>query len=221
MYLTKASFTVRIPGSTILARCDTASVVDLNQEKVTDFFKRDRVQIQDDFYKGASDRDQLQYFGLLQESGSTYGALLCFGLSPTKWLPGAFTRCAIWRGNDRHNGWLDAQDYRRDLVSQFESGRDFLRKYLRLIRRIGRDERTEELEIPLVALGEALANALIHREYVNQTTPIYIDIFDDRIEISSPGVPPEPMTLELLAEEHTSHPRNPQIARIFYLYEPV
>ena len=110
-----------------------------------------------------------------------------------------------------------AQDYQRDLITQFESSRDFLRRHLRLIRTIGRDERTEELEIPLVALGEALANALVHREYANQTSPVYIDIFKDSVEICSPGTPPDPMTLELLEEKHISHPRNPQIARIFYL----
>jgi len=196
---------------------ETASAIDFNQERVTEFFKRDRVQIQDDFRRGASAQEQSRHFSLLQELYPTYGALLCFGLNPTKWLAGAFTRCTCWRGNDRNHGWLDAQDYRRDLITQFELSSDFLRKHLRLIRAIGRDERTEELEIPLVALQEALANALVHREY-NLTSPVYVDIFDERIEISSPGIPPEPMTLEILEEEHKSHPRNPQIARIFYLY---
>lgn len=69
-----------------------------------------------------------------------------------------------------------------------------------------------------MALGEALANALVHREYANQTSPVYVDIFYNRIEICSPGEPPEPMTMDLLEEEHKSHPRNPQIARVFYLY---
>ncbi len=200
------------------AICETASVADLNQEKVTEFFKRDRVQIQDDFYRGASDHDQLRHFELLEEARPTYGVLLCFGLKPTKWLAGAFTRCTLWHGNARHSGWSDAQDYRGDLIKQFESSRDFLRKSLRLSRVIGRDERAEEPEIPIVALEEALANALVHREYMNQTSPVYIDVFNDRIEISNPGVPPEPMTLELLEEEHKSYPRNPQIARLFYLH---
>ncbi len=199
-------------------RCETASVTDLNQEKVTEFFKRDRVQIQEDFYRGASDQDQLRHFELLEEAHPTYGALLCFGLKPTKWLAGAFTRCTLWNGDARHSGWLDAQDYRGDLIKQFESSRDFLRKCLRLPRVIGKEERSEEPEIPVVALEEVLANALVHREYANQTSPVYIDVFDDRIEISNPGVPPEPMTLELLKEEHKSYPRNPQIARLFYLY---
>ena len=196
--------------------CESASVEDLNQEKVIEFFRRDLVQIQEDFMGGISEQDQLRYFELLQDMHPAYATLLCFGLKPTKWFAGAFTRCTLWQGNDRHNGWLEAKDYLSDLITQFGSSRDFLRKYLRLIRTIKRDVRIEELEIPLVALGEALANALVHREYLNQTSPVYVDIFDNRVEISSPGIPPRPMTLELLEEEHKSHPRNPQIARVFY-----
>ncbi len=197
---------------------EAASIADLNQELISAFLKTDLVQRQDDFIRGASYQDQLHQFGLLQQSHPTYGALLSFGMYPTKWLAGAFTRCTLWSGNDDHSGWKESQDYQRDLVTQFELSRDFLRKNLRLSRVIGRDDRIQELEIPLVALGEALANALVHREYANQTSPVYVDIFDDRVEISSPGVPPEPMSMELLQEEHKSHPRNPQIARIFYLY---
>jgi Putative ATP-dependent DNA helicase recG C-terminal/Caspase domain len=200
------------------AICETASFSDLNHEKVNEFFKRDRVQIQEDFWRGASDQDRLHHFELLQELRPTYGALLCFGLKPTKWLAGSFTRCTHWIGNTRNSGWLEDQAYRGDLIKQFELSSDFLRKRLRLIRVISRDERNEELEIPLIALQEALANALVHREYVNQTSPAYVEIFTDRIEISNPGVPPEPMTLELLEEDHKSYPRNPQIARVFYLY---
>jgi len=194
-----------------------SSTDDLNQEKIVAFFERDRVQIQDDFLQDASTSDQLRDFGFIQGSHPSYGALLCFGQNPTRRVAGAFVRCTVWSGNDRHAGWEVAQDYQRDLITQFESSRDFLRKHLRLIRTIGRDERTEELEIPLVALGEALANALVHRKYANQTSPVYVDIFKDRVEICSPGTPPAPMTLELLEEKHISHPRNPQIARIFYL----
>ena len=198
---------------------EDASISDLNLEKVTAFFKRDRVQRQDDFDRQSTDpADQLRNFELLQKSYPTSTALLCFGLKPTKWVTGAFTRCTHWNGQNRDKGMLEDQEYRGDLIQQFESGSDFLRKTLRLVRVIGRDERSEGLEIPLVALQEALANALMHRAYENQWSPVYVDVFQDRIEISSPGLPPEPMTLELLEEEHKSHPRNPQIARIFYLY---
>lgn len=197
---------------------ETASLLDLSQEKVSKFFTISLVRRQDDFSSEASDMDRLEHFGFLQESHPTYGALLCFGHNPTRWQVGAFTRCTLWSTNNRHNGWLEAQDYQRDLITQFEASLDFLQKHLHLTRAISQDKRLDALEIPLVALAEALANALVHREYASQPSPVYVDIFYDRIEICSPGSPPEPMTMEALQEEHKSHPRNPQIARIFYLY---
>ena len=184
---------------------------------ISNSFKQPRVQIQDDFHPEVSEQDQLGHFGLLEDSHPTYGTLLSFGLNPTKWLSGAFTRCILWNSNDRHSGWLEAQDYRGGLLRQFEAGIAFIKKFLRLRRLIGREGRTEQWEIPTVALEEALANALVHREYMNQTSFVYVELFNDRIEISSPGGLPQPMTLENLEEEHKCHPRNPQVARLFYL----
>src|SRR5437762_1956711 len=197
---------------------ETVSISDLDQTKVTEFFNIPRVQMQDDFCNPGSYVDWLNNFGFMREAHPTYGALLCFGRNPTQLAPGAFTRCTQWMGNNRHNGWLDAQDYRRDLITQFKSSHNFLQKHLGLTREIHRDGHFEKPEIPPVALGEVLANALVHREYANEMSPVYVDVFEDRVEISSPGLLPEPMTLDLLGEEHGSHPRNPQIARLFYLY---
>lgn len=197
--------------------CRHASLADLDLTKINEFFKTDKVQLQQDFHAGAFDQDQLLQFGLFKEAHPSYGALLCFGQNPQKLLSGAFTRCIYWPGNDRHLGWLEDQTYRGDLLNQFKSSRDFLKKHLRLSRVIGREGRAEQWEIPFVALEEALANALVHREYANRTDFIHVEVFNDRIEISSPGDLPPPMTLELLETEHKCHPRNPQIARIFYL----
>lgn len=197
--------------------CENASLADLDIEKVAEFFKQDRVQVQADYHPGISDEDQLVQFGFLQSLHPTYGTLLCFGQNPPNWLTGAFTRCTIWRGNDRHSGWLDVQEYQAGLLRQFEASRDFLRKHMRLSHVINSEGSTQRWEIPLRALEEALANALVHREYVNRTNLLHVEVFDDRVEINSPGGPPSPLTLDLLGVENRSHLRNPQIARIFFL----
>jgi hypothetical protein len=156
-------------------------------------------------------------FDLLRESHPVYGALLCFGRNPQACLAGALTRCIHWHGDTREGGWRDDQEYRSDLLTQFNSSLSFLRKCLRFSRVIGREGRTEQCEIPFVALEEALANALVHREYANRPESVQVEVFDSRIEIRSPGQLPPPMTLELLGVEDSCHPRNPLIARIFYL----
>ena len=50
------------------------------------------------------------------------------------------------------------------------------------------------------------------------TSPIYIKIYDDRIEIENPGELPPQLTIEMLKREHPSIPRNPLIAEAFYLW---
>ena len=140
---------------------------------------------------GASSQDQLRSFGFLREMCPTYGSSPLLWVKPNAMASGCLLHVVFFgSGNDKHNGWLDDQDYRDDLITQFESGRSFLQKRLRLTRKIGRDERSEKLEIPLNALEEALANALVHREYVNGAASVSIDIFDNRVEISNPGTPP-------------------------------
>jgi tetratricopeptide (TPR) repeat protein len=206
--------------------CHRASLVDLELGKVNEFFRRDLVQRQEDFRPEVPLQAQLVQFGMLRESYPTHGALLCFGQNPQSWLTGATTRCIYWRGNTRNSGYLDDRDCRGDLLEQFESSLNFLRKCLRFSRIIGTEGRTEQYEIPLIALQEAIANALVHREYarmnsegyVGRTDSIQVEVFDNRLEIKSPGPLPSDMTLNMLHIEDISHPRNPLIARIFYLY---
>ncbi len=206
--------------------CHHTSLVDLELGKVNEFFKRDLVQRQEDFRSEVPLQAQLVQFGLLSESNPTHGALLCFGQNPQSWVTGATTRCISWRGNTRNNGYHDDRDCRGDLLAQFESSLNFLRKCLRFSRIIGKEGRTEQYEIPLVALQEAIANALVHREYarmnsegyIGRTDCIQVEVFDNRVEIKSPGPLPPDMTLNMLHIEDISHPRNPLIARIFYLY---
>lgn len=198
--------------------CNNSSFADLDLALITEFLKKDRVPLQEDFRSGASHQDQLLQFGLLQGSFPTYGALLCFGQEPLRWVSGASTRCTYWQSDNRLQGWQDDREYRGNLVSQFEKSIDFLRKSLHLNRVINKDEITEQWEIPFLALREALANALVHREYDNRTEFVHVEVFRNRVEISSPGDLPPLMKLELLGIENKCHPRNPQIARIYYLF---
>ncbi|PIP12394.1 MAG: hypothetical protein COX49_05885, partial [bacterium (Candidatus Stahlbacteria) CG23_combo_of_CG06-09_8_20_14_all_40_9] len=73
----------------------------------------------------------------------------------------------------------------------------------------------EKFEYPVFAWQEAIVNAVAHRDYSIQGLSIEIWMFDDRIEIRSPGLPPEPVTLEkILKRERVHASRNPLIVRI-------
>ncbi len=76
-------------------------------------------------------------------------------------------------------------------------------------------ERDETLEYPIVALREAITNAICHRDY-QLSSNVQINIFDDRIEIWGCGSLPGNLTIDDLKVEHTSVPRNKLIAKRFF-----
>lgn len=76
--------------------------------------------------------------------------------------------------------------------------------------------RLDEPLFPVLALREAVVNAICHRDYSIVGGAINIAIFDDRLEIISTGELPFGLTLDDLKREHESKPRNPLLAEIFY-----
>jgi ATP-dependent DNA helicase RecG len=75
-------------------------------------------------------------------------------------------------------------------------------------------ERIESLEYPEPALREAILNAIIHKDY--SSTWIFLRVMDDRLEIWNPGTLPDELTIEKLKGNHSSYPRNRNIADIFF-----
>ena len=77
-------------------------------------------------------------------------------------------------------------------------------------------ERKEEWEYPLLALREGIINALVHRDYALNSN-VQVRIFDDRLEIWSPGGLPFGLTAAKLKGKHESKPRNKEIANTFFM----
>lgn len=198
--------------------CEGASLDLLDDERLRSFVIQPRVQ-QSANTDGLGRPRRISY---LYDSPPGYAALLCFAKNPSKIVEGAYTRCTYWKGKTRSEGFQDGLECRAGLLEQYEMGCNFLKKYLRLQRVIGRDGSNEKWEIPLRVLEEAVANALIHRTYVgtgsasfSHRNPVYIEIYDDRVEISNSGEPLLP--IEQFGVIGESLARNPRIADIFYL----
>jgi predicted HTH transcriptional regulator len=69
-------------------------------------------------------------------------------------------------------------------------------------------------EYPVPALREALVNAVAHRSYDDRTRKVLVRVFSDRVEIASPGYPPQPLTLAKLRKGgYRPCSRNPLIAQ--------
>jgi ATP-dependent DNA helicase RecG len=145
--------------------------------------------------------------------------LLLFAKDPTLWHP----RCGIdfvkYEGTERRHGAslnvVKRIRFEAPLVHLIDEAVGRIKEHVR--------ERTvlhdlffrERLEYPTFAWQEALVNAVAHRDYSITGAAIEIWMFDDRIEVRSPGLPPPPVTLEQLRQHRSSHfSRNPLIVRM-------
>ncbi len=124
-------------------------------------------------------------------------------------------RMARFRGTDK-NEFIDNQRAEGNFFDLLDAGMAFFFKHLSLSGKIVGFRREEHLEIPAEALRETLINALCHRQYEKFNLTIGIAIYDDRIEIESPGILPTQLTTETIKQPHLSYPYNPIIADVLF-----
>ena len=98
--------------------------------------------------------------------------------------------CTRWNGLDKAPGIVDAIDdkeYSSGLINLLQDGTDFVTNNSKKAWKKTVDGRIEMPDYPERAILEGLVNALIHRNYLEVGSEVHIDMFDDRIEIYSPG----------------------------------
>ncbi|MDR2733010.1 MAG: helix-turn-helix domain-containing protein [Spirochaetota bacterium] len=94
--------------------------------------------------------------------------------------------CALYKGADKAY-ILDAKELNGDIVSNIDDAMVFLKKHLRMGYKIEELRRENHLELPEDALREAIVNAVCHRDYFEKGARVMVEIFDDRVDIISPG----------------------------------
>jgi ATP-dependent DNA helicase RecG len=163
-------------------------------------------------------RAQLQRLHLLDPQGRvTRAAAVLFGTDFFS-LPQCQLRLARFKGTDKQQ-YADQKQLTGNAFLLLETAMDFLRQHLPVAGTIqpGLLTRDDQPLFPLEALREALANAFCHRDYQHPGGAVSIAIYDDRLEIWNPGQLSSELSLEQLKQEHSSIPRNPLIADLFYL----
>lgn len=162
------------------------------------------------------DKDLIS-FGLVNEQGelTNAGALLA-DESP---ILCSRLFCTRWNGLNKSGGALDALDdaeYSGSVISLIENGEAFIKRNCKMKWRKTANSREEMPEYVERSYHEALVNALAHRDYLVNGSEVHIDIYDDRMEIYSPGGMPDgskiqdrdPLTVP-------STRRNPVLADVF------
>ena len=125
----------------------------------------------------------LKNLGLLKNNYLVNAGVLMFCDRISKFFLQGKITCVLFEGTS--SNIIDKKEFDSDLISNYESAYNFLISKLNT-KYIIKRERTEKLELPKNAIREALMNAFIHRDYFSNGH-IQINIFIDRVEISSPG----------------------------------
>ena len=86
---------------------------------------------------------------------------------------------------------MDDAEYSGSVISLIENGEAFIKRNVRMMWRKTANSREEMPEYVDRSYHEALVNALAHRDYLINGSEVHIDIFDDRMEIYSPGGMPD------------------------------
>ncbi len=152
-------------------------------------------------YAQDESRPQAEYLRLLhnlkamQRDEVTVAGMLVFAKSPHASLPTARIDFARIDGTTIGETFLDRKTITGRLPQQLEAIEELLRLYLRQTGHIRNFEPETRYEMPLEILREALVNALVHRDY-SLSSAIRLFMFDDRIEVHSPGPLPNSVTIE-------------------------
>ncbi|MDA8259822.1 MAG: DUF4062 domain-containing protein [Betaproteobacteria bacterium] len=200
------------------AACDKATLKDLSRRRVEWFLDTARRERGFPLKPNTDTKALLAHLNLLDGSRPTNAAVLLFGANPQRFHRVAEIKCVHCHGTEYRRPFASQQIYAGDLFEQADQARDFV------LAKINRAVGTRDVsitapatyELPPDAVGEAIVNALAHRDY-NSNAAVEVRLFADRLEIWNPGTLPGTLTLDDLRDAHPSVPYNPLIAESLYL----
>ena len=196
------------------------SISDLQERELLRLFQQERVQNEleeiEPNWEAKTVHERLVLLSLGENGHLFKGTFLCIGKQNqvnSLNYTAAETKFTHYKGTDR-SLILDLQDVKGGLIQQYEGVIKLLKSHIPLRR--DRNTNTDEYEIPMVAIRELVANAFVHRDYSqNVKSFIQIELYDDRLEIKSPGQLPEQLNL---ANIEGTLLINPTIMAVFHLY---
>ena len=149
----------------------------------------------------ADDMDFLMKMKLLslnerQEIHPTVSGLLMATEHPEEYLPNAFIQAVAYRGTERNAMYqMDAENIVGPLDEQVIRACKFVRRNMRIMA-YKNPGRVDVPQYSLQAVFEAVVNAVAHRDYSIYGSKIRLQMFDDRLDLYSPGAIPNTMTIE-------------------------
>ena len=160
----------------------------------------------------------LTHLSLIEDGAPTNAAVLLFGSNPQKFHRTAETKCVHCHGTEYRRPFASQQIYEGNLFEQVDQARDFV------LSKLNRPVGTRDVdstapagyELPPEAVGEAIVDAVAHRDY-HSNGSVEIRLFSDRLEVWNPGMLPGQLTPASLETDHPSIPYNPLLTESLYL----
>lgn len=197
--------------------CGGAGVADLSEQLIAAYVRRREEASGRPL--GLSWEEALRRLGCLVEQegqGAPANAgVMLFAEDPQRFIGQAEVACVRFKGTDVVS-YLDRRDLRGPLYQLVDDAEQFIYRHMKVGRRIEGFVGVEYREYPQEAVREALVNAVVHRDYSRCGQRIRVFMFDDRIEVYSPGPLPPGVSLEKMRRlEPQSALRNPIIVGVF------
>jgi ATP-dependent DNA helicase RecG len=160
---------------------------------------------------GISIGQLLNNLGLAHDNNLNLAGLILFGRNPQRYRPAFIVKAVSFVGNDpAGEKYRDSEDIGGCIRDMHRGVMSFLTRNLRRLQG-EKDFNTEgDIEIPIEALEELVVNMLLHRDYFI-SAPWRVMIFDNRVELISPGMLPNNLTVENI-RYGISNIRNPLLA---------
>jgi len=197
--------------------CRGAGLADLSERLIADYVRRREETSGQPL--GLSSEEMLRSLGCLaNEDGQwipTNAGVVLFAEDPQRLIGQAEVTCVRFKGRDVVS-YIDRRDIRGPLYQLVDDAEQFIYRHMKVGRRIEGFVGVDYREYPQEAVREAIVNAVVHRDYSRRGQHIRVFMFDDRIEVYSPGPLPPGVSLEKMRRlEPQSVLRNPVIVGVF------
>ncbi len=177
--------------------------------------KRKPEQLADeDLLAGAALRGLVWHDPASGEHYATAAGIVLLAKDPSAVFPQCRILADAYRSTEPDGDPRDHEDIRGPMPLAIERAIDFIDRNTRHPMRIVGLNRLRLDEYPVDGLREALVNAAAHRQYEDAGRKILLEVFADRVVLSSPGLPPKPITLASLRKgKYRPCSRNPVLAQ--------
>ena len=185
-----------------------ATIADLDMRRLRNYFVRVRQQDVPDDGDEAAWKTLLFNTEVMVDDGVTVSGVLLFGRTPNRFLPQAGIDAAAFPGASKDYAARERAALRGPMTPLLNDGGEIVEaglveQALAFVNRnvaiagqleAGGARREDIPAYPAEAVREAIVNALVHRDYLLSSTDIELSIYDDRMEIVSPGRLPNGIT---------------------------